>query len=216
MNRRGFTPMVVLFVLVGVLIAIGVVWYYKSVWSTSSSQQQTSSNPPPVAPLNQVDNFPIPQSQSSTKPFSLLACDINKNLTPLLNKPLPKINYEIVPGFDYVDVKFSEGTCIRLRNGQFVSLNNTDITPLFSVLKHYQILKVSPDFSASEAELDALKLRAEKYSGQQGSDLNLFYNFYLKNPSPSTMKAFIDDLNALSIVESVQPLSSTQTPPPPL
>jgi len=100
---------------------------------------------------------------------------------------------------EHVVLKFAEGTAVRLREGQLVSLAAADLSGLAAVLAQHPGTQVARLFMRSEQELAAQRQQAEARSGLQLADLNLYYRLTVSPGDDST--ALANDLNALPIVE---------------
>ena len=110
-----------------------------------------------------------------------------------------------------VHVKFKEGTQIRLRGNQLVSLGNDDLSGLRAVVRSYPGLRIQRLFSRPESTLAQEKARNEQRSGRKQPDKNLWYRFVLRPGGDGG--ALVRDLEPLGIVETayVEPEAS---PPP--
>jgi serine protease len=105
---------------------------------------------------------------------------------------------------DIIDVKFSEGSDVRLRGNRLVSLRDERIAALDDVLARFPGVTVRRLFdSASEEQLAESRDEARARSGRAQADLNLFFRLHLK--SATNMLALLDALNALGIIESAAP-----------
>lgn len=101
-------------------------------------------------------------------------------------------------------LKFRQGTQVRLRDGEFVSEGEDDLSGVHAVLGDYPDVVPSRLFDArSEEELAAEKERIEAQSGREQGDKNLY--FLLTYPETTDAEALLDDLNALAIVELAYP-----------
>ncbi|MBM3133867.1 MAG: hypothetical protein FJZ89_00955, partial [Chloroflexi bacterium] len=104
---------------------------------------------------------------------------------------------------EHVVLKFAEGTAVRLREGQLVSLGAADLRDLAAVLAQHPGTQVARLFRRSEQELAAQRRQAEFRSGQRLVDLNLYYRLTVSPGDDSA--ALANDLNALPIVEIAYP-----------
>lgn len=98
---------------------------------------------------------------------------------------------------DLVQVKFVEGTDVRLRDTLVSS--STDLHDLRSVLLAHPGVKAHPLFGTDESALTATQQRREATSGRAQADLNLY--FEIQVPKGQSATELVDDLNALDIVE---------------
>ena len=121
--------------------------------------------------------------------------------------PVKPPHTDITEGFSTTQahLKFVQGSQVRLREGEFVSLGNDDLTGLQAVLAAFPEVVPSRLFSArSEDELAREKARLEAESGREQGDKNLY--FLLTYPESTDAEALIDALNALAIVEIAYPV----------
>jgi serine protease len=110
-----------------------------------------------------------------------------------------------------VQVKFRDGTMIRLRNDVLVSLGNDDVSGLDAVLGRYPIVRIERVFMRPEQDLADDKAQAEARTGQPQPDLNLWFRIIL--PPDADANALICDLQQLDIVETAY--SEPPPAPPP-
>jgi serine protease len=117
----------------------------------------------------------------------------------------PQPAYTAGPEFssEHVVLKFAEGTAVRLREGQLVSLAAADLSGLTAVLAQHPGTQVARLFTRSEQELTAQRQQAEARSGWPLADLNLYYR--LTVPPGDNSAALANDLNALPMVEIAYP-----------
>lgn len=113
-------------------------------------------------------------------------------------------------------VKFTEGSGIRLRNGELVSRTDADLSELDELIKLYPDVRIARLFSRSEADYDREKITGQLNTGRELANLNLYYAFGPDNRMEATR--LLQDLLALDIVECAyaEPkpeLPSIQTPP---
>lgn len=110
-----------------------------------------------------------------------------------------------------VHLKFDEGTSVRVRDGEFVTLGDDDLSGVREVLERHPGIEIERTFdSASEPTLDRRTDRIEEESGREQADLNLWFRLLL--PVATDEEALIDDLNALGIVELAAPEPKTLLP----
>jgi serine protease len=116
---------------------------------------------------------------------------------------------------DIVEVKFHEGSAVRLRSSQLVSLNGTQLSPVTNLLAHYPGLQMERMFFRfTEEWLLKQKTAGERTSGLELADLNLWYTF--KTPTGLSSSDLARELNLIDIVELAYPAPIPQlmTPPP--
>jgi uncharacterized repeat protein (TIGR01451 family) len=125
---------------------------------------------------------------------------------------------EVLEGFadDRIHVKFGQDTRVRLRDGRFVSLDEADdLSGLEQVLDGYPE-EVTPSrlFDArSEAELDRERMLAERASGREQGDKNLYFRLSFPATSLDQVGALIDALNELDIIELAYPEPAEELDP---
>jgi serine protease len=104
------------------------------------------------------------------------------------------------PQTERVDVKFREGTTVRLREGHLLSLTGDDVGGLRTLLRLFPGVRVERLFAAPEAALTAQKARLEGRSHRQLADLNLY--FRLTTDSPSESASLAAALRSLDLVQT--------------
>ena len=103
-------------------------------------------------------------------------------------------------------VKFTDGSAVRLRDGGLRSLSNADINAAVAALRAPVVIGVSRLFRQTEAELDGLRQRSVRDTGQDLADLNLYYQVTLAPDTPDAdALRYIDALNAMANVETAYP-----------
>ncbi len=124
------------------------------------------------------------------------------------SKPLTTM---VPAGFyqDRLSIKFVDGSAVRLRNGDFVTIGADDLAPLQATLAG-KVDHILRGFTLSERALDRLRGKVETGSGEEASDLNLYYVIVVRDGVD--VGQLIDDLNQLAIVELAEP----EAMPPPL
>jgi hypothetical protein len=117
-------------------------------------------------------------------------------------KPLTTV---VPEGFylDRLSVKFVEGSAVRLRNGDFVTLGADDLGPLQVVLAG-RVNEIVRGFTRSERALDREQAKIETLTGEQAADLNLYYLIVVVDGVD--VGGLIDDLNQLALVELAEPV----------
>ena len=98
-----------------------------------------------------------------------------------------------------VQVKFNEGTGIRLRDGQFVSETGADVDPLNAVLSRFQNVHAERLFTRPESVLAREEKELEAPSDTRLDNLNLY--FRLDAQSEGDAAALVKALNTLELVE---------------
>ncbi len=105
---------------------------------------------------------------------------------------------------DMIELKFVEGSGVRLRGRKLVSLTGTNISPAIRLLDQYPAVRVDRMFrDVPEEKLTLDKLNGELKTGWELADLNLWYVCYLSgNEDPID---FLNNLNNLDMVEIAYP-----------
>src|SRR3954471_423779 len=99
-----------------------------------------------------------------------------------------------------LDVKFAEGSSVRLRGGHLVTAAGDRIAEL----DRFKGLRVTRLFSSStEDELGAAGREARRKSGREQDDLNLFFRIHTRGAEDTV--ALADAINALRTVELADP-----------
>ena len=107
-----------------------------------------------------------------------------------------------------LDVKFAEGSGVRLRGGHLVSATGDRI----AALDRFKGLRVTRLFSSStEDELAAAGREARRKSGREQDDLNLFFRINTRGAEDTA--ALADALNARDDVELAQPAAKPAPSP---
>jgi len=110
-----------------------------------------------------------------------------------------------------VQVKFREGSKVRLRDASLVTLGGDDLSGVLEIISRYPGIRVERLFSRSEQELEEEQERVEAETGRDLPDLNLWYRLFL--PPDSDAEMLVKDLNVLSIIE-VAYVEPPAAPPP--
>jgi len=125
--------------------------------------------------------------------------------TGLVPRAIPEkpVRTELWPGLreDLIIVKFVEGSQVRLREGNLLSLANHDISAANGLLTNRDDFSLLRLFTRPELSLENERVSAQQRSGKQMADLNNYYQVRLLQPSRAAAEAFIDALNALTEVE---------------
>ena len=111
-----------------------------------------------------------------------------------------------------IDVKFAEGSDLRLRRRRLVSERKGRIVALDEVLARFRGLHISRLFaSTSENRLAAARRQARARSPRRQADMNLY--FRIETGSTADTVALLDALNALDIVEVASAVDKPAKPP---
>lgn len=110
-----------------------------------------------------------------------------------------------------VDVKFVEGSTVRLREGAFVSFSGENLSGLKRILQNYPNIKIERLFTRSEEDLTEEQRRLESQTNKDMPDLNLWYRLLL--PKGVDIQSLLKSLDSLAIVETAY-LESPAAPPP--
>jgi hypothetical protein len=112
-----------------------------------------------------------------------------------------------------IQVKFSDGTGVRLRDGGFVSTTGQDLGALQAVLTRYPVVGIDRLFQRPEEDLAAEKAANETRTGQPQPDLNLYFRVTLTEGVDAA--AFITELEGLAVVGSAYNDPVAAPPPSP-
>lgn len=113
-----------------------------------------------------------------------------------------QIRPEAVPGV--VNIKFAEGSAVRLRNGTLQSLIGKELSAVYGILG--QKADVKRTHTQSEKEIEDMWRQAQGLGGDvKLPDFNLYYQAKLASKDPAELARVIDALNALDIVELAYP-----------
>lgn len=110
-----------------------------------------------------------------------------------------------------VDIKFIEGSMIRLRGGHVVSIGVDNLGAYWDVSSSYDIGSITRLFSQDEFSIEYEQFELQKSSGEELGDLNLYFRVCLE-PGGSVTD-LIRDLNGISIVELAQPVDISEEDP---
>ncbi|MFU8840401.1 MAG: S8 family serine peptidase [Nitriliruptoraceae bacterium] len=123
---------------------------------------------------------------------------------------------EVLEGFadDRIHVKFSQDTRVRLDDGRFVTLGDDELSALEDLLDAYPEVIPTRLFDVrSEQELDRERLLAERVSGREQGDKNLYFRLSFPSKPLVEVGRLIDELNALDLVELAYPESAEELDP---
>lgn len=101
---------------------------------------------------------------------------------------------------EHVRVKFRESSRVRLRDGQPVSLEGEDLSPVKAFLARHPELQLIRRWTLSEEEVDAYVAQGEAASGQDLADLNNWYSLELAGGNRDP-QGLLKELLALQQVE---------------
>ena len=162
----------------------------------------------PGAPTSAVPSTAVPSTTGATGPGTTAA-------TPPTTGGATPTTVSVLPAGAgaRVQVKFADGTGVRLRDGRFVSLTGTDLGGLTAVLGRYPGTTIERLFTRSEEDLAAEKAAAEAATGRPQPDLNLYFRLTLR-PGVDGATA-IADLSRLPVVERAYADPVAAPPPAP-
>jgi uncharacterized repeat protein (TIGR01451 family) len=124
---------------------------------------------------------------------------------------------EVLEGFadDRIHVKFRQDTRVRVRDGNFVSFGEDDLSALEGLLATYypEVVPARLFDARSEEELDAEKQRVERISRREQGDKNLYFRLSFPAKPLDDVGQLIDALNALELVELAYPESAEELDP---
>lgn len=103
-----------------------------------------------------------------------------------------------------VEVKFREGSDLRLGAEGFTAANGGDVAMVRDALAHEEILEVRPTFSLDRAVLRSWKAAGEARSGVAGPDLSLWFDIRIGGGREAVAR-LVNALNALPMVEIAHP-----------
>lgn len=133
--------------------------------------------------------------------FSTIAFGLKARYVP--QKP-EKTSFNDGVRRDLIELKFVNGSDVRLRDGEWISLNKTDITPVTQFFAEFPSVEIRRMFdSVSEEKLTQDKINGEARTGQELADLNLWFFCHL--PQDVNEQAFVDGLNSFDVVEIAYP-----------
>ncbi len=111
-----------------------------------------------------------------------------------------------------IDVKFTDGSDVRLQGDRLLSAGKGRIAALDQALGRFEGLQFSRLFaSASVERLAAVRREARARSGRTHADLNLY--FRIRTRSAADSLALLNALQKLDIVESATPVAKPAPPP---
>lgn len=99
----------------------------------------------------------------------------------------------------FITVKFAQGTDIRLRDGQLVTLSQGQIPELTRLFEEIPVESIERGFSQPEDEIESDRAQLIKEGHEDVPDLNLY--FILTVADQDIAARLIDDLTKLDIVE---------------
>ena len=121
---------------------------------------------------------------------------------------------QAMPPVNRIVIKFREGSQVRLRDGRLFSATTADVAAnVENVIRQTGV--AAPELkrlhTLPEATLDAQREEAQRRSGRELADLNLYY--VLELPITANAAEIADRLNALPNVEFAEP-EPVPAPPP--
>ena len=184
--------------------------------STSTPLQQTSpqlSNETDAAKTSReaVNETPNPSDKPAQSSFG--DCVIRpRTPIPDKSKAADITNLDAVYP-DLIDLKFQEGSGVRLRNGSFISFCGVDLTQLNSVILADSSIRPQRLFTRSEEDL-AREYERAVANNPTVADLNLWYRIRIQgNTDYQKLQNLIRRLNSFSIVE-IATTAPKPAPPP--
>jgi hypothetical protein len=106
---------------------------------------------------------------------------------------------------EWVQVKFVEGSNVRIVNDHFADDSGHDLTPVNSMIGSSTVVEIRPTFRQDRATLRAWKIRGESRSGVIGPDLSLWFNLRVAG-GPPAVAGLINELNSAAAVEIAHPI----------
>jgi hypothetical protein len=106
---------------------------------------------------------------------------------------------------EWVQVKFAEGSDIRMVNGGFVDDSGRNLSLVNTMIGHPSVIEIRPTFNKDRATLRAWKTLGEERSGAVGPDLSLWFNLRVRG-GRSKVARLINELNSLPVVEISHPV----------
>ncbi len=110
-----------------------------------------------------------------------------------------------------LQVKFRQGSTVRLRGGAFATLTGDDLGGLQAVLARHPGLRLARMVRRTELVVAEERARLEDEHREEFADLNLWYKVHL--PAGASAAAVANELNALAIVEIAYPEALPEPPP---
>jgi len=112
---------------------------------------------------------------------------------------------------EYLHLKFVEGSDVRLRAGELVSLSGADLSGVRQALSDEAVTQVSRLIAVPEGTLASYGARALSRSGRGQADLNLWYR--VRVTSSAGLVRVVGALNAQEVVETAYPAPRPVAPP---
>jgi serine protease len=107
---------------------------------------------------------------------------------------------------EWVEVKFVEGSNVRIENGAFADDSGLRLDGLTHALAAEAVTELHPMLSHDRATLREWKRIAEIQSGVTGPDLSLWFDIRVAGGSPAVAR-LVNELNALPEVEIAHPVA---------
>jgi|SRR3989344_4661929 len=193
--RKGYILPLVPTLIIFVLIASTAIIYNLSYRSDYRSDTNTSSK----------NNSPSPTAEStSSAEVADGQCRIYTR-KGAFDKTKRKQFYPTKSGDYQIELKFKEGSDVRLREEKFISLCGEDLSQVNTLLNSYQGFSIQRLFTRSEDDLNQEYTRL-KANNPDLADLNLWYLITLeKGTKLDTVDKLINKLNEFGLVEIAQP-----------
>ena len=106
---------------------------------------------------------------------------------------------------EWVQVKFVEGSDVRLVNGRFTDDSGRDLSPVNTMIGRSHVAQIRTTFDIDRATLRAWKAIGEARSGAIGPDLSLWFNIRVAGGRPEVAR-LINELNSSPAVEIAHPI----------
>lgn len=106
----------------------------------------------------------------------------------------------------WLEVKFVEGSDIRIQDGAFTDDSGRDLSALGRVLASEAVIEMRPTFNHDRATLRAWKRLGEIRSGVTGPDLSLWFDIHVAGGTEAVAR-LVNALNDLPVVEIAHPVA---------
>jgi len=106
---------------------------------------------------------------------------------------------------EWLQVKFVEGSNVRLESRHLVDDSGTDLEPVNRLLESPRVTEVRPTFHQDRAQLRAWKAEGEARCGQIGPDLSLWFNVRVSGGEAQVAR-LVNQLNRCDAVEIAHPV----------
>lgn len=216
MSQKGFVNILIIGIIVIAVASIAgyFVANQQITLPNISSPVPTSTpaqTPTPTPTSSFTSASPSPKTDKQTQ-SSLGDCIIRPR-SPLPDKSkVSNITDQNTVFPDLIDLKFQEGSEVRLKNSKFVSLCGVDLTQINNVIFADSSVGSQRLFTRSEEDL-AQEYEKAVVKNPNVADLNLWYRIKIQgNTDYQKLQNLIRQLNSFSIVE----LATTVSKPAPL